>query len=342
MSRSATPGNPKLISLVVPCYNEAEVFPLLREALVSLAAQLAPRYRVEFVLIDDGSRDNTWAQVLAFAAADPRVRGVTLSRNFGHQCALTCGYDLARGDAVVCLDADLQDPPEAVLAMVQQWEKGADVVYGVRLSREGETVFKKATASLFYRLMQRIGDTPAPPNSGDFRLLSRRCLLALRQLREKHRYLRGLVGWVGFRTAQVEYHRKPRAAGVTKYPLWRMLGLALDAIVSSSALPLRLTYLLAVFAALPFIAYLFYAVVQHLFFGVALVPGWSSLVLAVVAFGSLILFSLGIFGEYLGRIYEQVKDRPLYLIREVSQALHQREEEAWTATHEEELDVHAR
>jgi dolichol-phosphate mannosyltransferase len=315
MSPSAGPDRP-LISLVVPCYNEAEVFPHLRAALVDLAGRLEPRYRVEFVLVDDGSRDPTWQHIVAFAADDPRVRAAALSRNFGHQTALTGGYDLADGDAVVSLDADLQDPPEVVLRLVEQWEKGADVVFAVRASREGETAFKKWTASLFYRLIRSLGQTGAPPESGDFRLMSKRSVAALRTLRERHRYLRGLVGWIGFRTATVEYHRKPRRAGETKYPLRRMLAFALDAIVSSSALPLRLTYVLAVLAALPFVGFLFFALILHLFFDAPLVPGWSSLILAVVTFGSLILLCLGIIGEYVGRIYEQVKDRPLYLVRE--------------------------
>jgi dolichol-phosphate mannosyltransferase len=317
MSPGATACDNPLISLVVPCYNEAEVFPHLRAALVDLASRLEPRYRVEFVLVDDGSRDATWDLIVAFAAADPRVRAAALSRNFGHQTALTGGYDLARGDAVVSLDADLQDPPEVILQMIDEWQKGADVVFAIRSSREGETAFKRWTASVFYRLIRALGQTAAPANSGDFRLMSRRSVAALRQLREKHRYLRGLVGWIGFRTSRVEYDRKPRRAGVTKYPLRKMLAFALDAIVSSSALPLRLTYILAVVAALPFIGYLFYALVMHLFFGVELVTGWSSLILAVVTFGSLILFCLGLIGEYVGRIYEQSKDRPLYLVREV-------------------------
>lgn len=317
MSPSAAACEKPLISLVVPCYNEAEVFPHLREGLVDLAQRLESRYRVEFVLVDDGSQDTTWDQIVAFASADPRVRAAALSRNFGHQTALSGGYDLARGDAVVSLDADLQDPPEVVLQLVAEWEKGADVVFAVRASREGDTPFKKWTARLFYRLIRSLGQTSTPADSGDFRLMSQRSVAALRRLREKHRYLRGLVGWIGFRTATVEYHRQPRRAGVTKYPFRRMLAFALDAIVSSSALPLRLTYVLAVTASLPFIAYLFVALVLHLFFDSPLVRGWSSLILAVVTFGSLILFCLGIIGEYVGRIYEQVKDRPLYLVREV-------------------------
>jgi dolichol-phosphate mannosyltransferase len=317
MSLTAVPGEPPLISLVVPCYNEAEVFPHLRDALVVLAGRLEPRYRVEFVLVDDGSRDDTWGQVVAFAAADPRVRAAALSRNFGHQTALTGGYDLAKGDAVISLDADLQDPPEVVLQLVEAWEQGADVVFAVRASREGDTAFKKWTADLFYRLIRSLGQTATPANSGDFRLMSKRSVTALRRLRERHRYLRGLVGWVGFRTATVEYHRRPRRAGATKYPFRKMLAFALDAIVSSSALPLRLTYVLAVLASLPFVGFLFFALVMHLFFGKDMVPGWSSVILAVITFGSLILLCLGIIGEYVGRIYEQVKERPLYLLREI-------------------------
>lgn len=313
-------SNAPLISLVVPCYNEEDVFPLLREALLDTARRLEPRCRAEFVLVDDGSRDSTWKQIVDFACDDRRVRAVSFSRNFGHQAALTCGYDLAQGDAVVSMDADLQDPPETVLELVRKWEeRDADIVYAVRSHREGEDAFKRWTAAAFYHLFQRLGVTGAPLNSGDFRLMSARAVAGLRNLREQHRYVRGMVGWLGFRTARVLYERKPRQAGVTKYPLRKMLAFAMDAIISFSSFPLRLSYFFACLAAIPVVLYLGYLVIRHVIFQVPLVPGWSSLILTVTLFGFLMLFCLGIMGEYIGRIYDQAKSRPLYLIREILQ-----------------------
>ncbi len=307
-----------LLTLVIPCYNEEEVFPHLRGALVSLMDALAPDLRAEAILVDDGSGDATWQRIETFAAEDPRVRGIALSRNFGHQLALTCGYDFARGDAVVTLDADLQDPPETVLRMVARWREGADVVYAVRARREGETLFKRATASAFYRLLRLSGARQLRPDAGDFRLVSRRCLEALRGMKEQHRFLRGMVGWLGFRSAQIAYDRAPRRAGSTKYPLRRMLHFALDATLSFSILPLRLTFLFASTLTAAILSYLAYVAVRHWFLGVALVPGWTSLLLSVMAFGALNLVCLGILGEYVGRIFEESKGRPLYVVREVA------------------------
>lgn len=312
---TANKQNPGL-SIVVPCFNEEEVFPHLREALESLLTKLADQ-DPEILLVDDGSRDNTWQLIQEFARANPRVAGVSLSRNFGHQAALTCGYDLAQGDAVICLDADLQDPPEVILAMVEEWKRGADVVYAVRKERPGESRFKLWTAALFYRTMQAIGAKHVRADSGDFRLLSRRAVNALGSLRETHRFIRGMVGWLGFRTAEVFYDRQPRKAGVTKYPFLKMLRLAMDAAVSFSIFPLRLAYYFAGALTLVNFLYLLYAGAKFVFFGEELVPGWMSLILAVIGFGSLNMCCLGIMGEYIGRIYEQSKGRPLYLVKEV-------------------------
>ncbi len=311
------PSRP-LISLVVPCFNEAEAFPRLRRELTALADRLQSRYAFEFVLVDDGSRDSTWAQITDFAKADPRVAGISLSRNFGHQMALTCGYDLAGGDAVVCLDADLQDPPEIVPQMIEKWEQGADIVYGVRNHRQGESAFKLWTAAVFYRLFQRYGQSNAPVDAGDFRLMSRRAVEAFRQLHEQHRYVRGMVGWLGYETATVSYDRQPRTAGTTKYPLARMLAFASDALVSFSSFPLRLAYYLAFLSSATVLGYLLYTLAKYLLFGTELVRGWTSLILAIAIFGFSTLVSLGIIGEYVGRLYEQSKNRPLYLIREVA------------------------
>jgi dolichol-phosphate mannosyltransferase len=312
----ANPG--PLISLVVPCYNEGEVFPYLREALGSLAGTIEREFRVEIVLVDDGSRDDTWEQIRAFAAEDGRVRGIALSRNFGHQMALTCAYDCARGDAIVCMDADLQDPPEVVLQMIDKWKAGYDLVPAIRRRREGETRFKLWTAALFYRLIRLLGATHVRADSGDFRLMSRRALDALRQMREHHRFIRGMVGWVGFRTTEVYYDRRARRAGETKYPLRKMLRFAMDAIVSFSIIPLRISFVAAVILAMINLGYLALSAFRYFCFGTPLVPGWASLIVAVVALGAMNLICVGILGEYVGRIYEQVKQRPLYVVQEVT------------------------
>ncbi len=310
------PCDAPTVSLVVPCYDEEAAFPHLRAALEALHGELAPHYRVELVLIDDGSRDDTWAAIAAFAAAQPWVRGAALSRNFGHQAALTCGLGLATGDAVVSLDADLQDPPGVVREMLAAWQAGADVVYAVRRSRAGETRFKLATAKAFYRVAGLLGAGHLRADAGDFRLMSRRSLDALLAMPERHRFLRGMVGWVGFRTAEVRYDRAARVAGSTKYPLRKMLRLAADAVVSSSTVPLRFPYYFALAASAACLGYALYLVGLHYVSGEAFVPGWFSLMAAVMAFGCLNLCCLGVVGEYLGRIYEQVKARPLYLVRD--------------------------
>src|SRR5262249_48083994 len=244
-----------------------------------------------------GSRDTTWKRICAFSAVDSRVCGVALSRNFGHQAALTCGYDMATGDAVVCMDADLQDPPDVVLEMIRRWREGADVVYGVRMRREGETACKRWTAKLFYRLIRAMGAKYVREDAGDFRLLSRRSLEALQKMREEHRFIRGMVGWIGFRVAEVSYERKARVAGTTKYPCRKMLLFALNAIVSFSAFPLRLAYVMAFGLSAILMSYLVYTFYRHVFYRVDLVPGWTSLILSIMAFGAMNLFCLGIIGE---------------------------------------------
>lgn len=308
----------RLISLVIPCYSEAEVFPHLRAELVRLADRLENEFSVEIILVDDGSKDSTWEQIAAFAAEDSRVRGIELSRNFGHQMALTCGCDHAQGDAVVSMDADLQDPPEVVLELVEKWKAGYDVVYAVRRQRDGESRLKLQTAALFYRFIRWLGATYIKADAGDFRLMSRRSIDALQQMREQHRFIRGMVGWVGFRTAEVHYHRKSRRAGETKYPMRKMLHFAADAIVSFSSAPLRLSFAVALALFSVILLYLAVACIRNVFFGHPLVTGWTSLILAVVILSGINLVSIGILGEYVGRIYEQVKHRPLYLVQSVT------------------------
>jgi dolichol-phosphate mannosyltransferase len=308
----------KTVSLVIPLYNESQIFPQLRSRLTEFCTRLASRYRIEIVLVDDGSRDRTWDAIMDYAQADPMVKGVALSRNFGHQTALFCGYEFATGDAVISLDGDLQDPPEVAAEMIARFDEGADVVFGIRRDRAGETVMKRATAHVFYRMLGWLGDTQAPLDSGDFRLLSRRALEAMLRMREKHKYLRGMVGWIGYRTAQVEYDRPARAAGATKFSWMKMMLFASDGIVSFSRFPLRLSFLLCLAAMVPFLGYLVYTFVAAVFLGRALVPGWSSLLLCVVIFGSLNLIALGIMGEYIGRMFENVKQRPDYFVMNVT------------------------
>jgi dolichol-phosphate mannosyltransferase len=312
---SADLHNP-LISLVVPCYNESAAFPHLQAALAGLADTLGQTNRVEIILVDDGSQDATWEHIRTFAERDGRVRGIMLSRNFGHQIALTCGYDLAQGDAVVCMDADLQDPPEVVLEMVDKWKQGYDLVHAIRIRREGETRFKLWTAALFYRLIRFLGAAHVRADSGDFRLMSRRALEAFRQMREYHRFVRGMVGWVGFRSTEVHYHRKSRVAGETKYPFKKMLRFATDAIVSFSIAPLRISFVAAALLSLVILSYLVGSTVYHLIIGTEVVRGWPSLIVSIVALGAMNLVCIGILGEYVGRIYEQVKQRPLYFVQD--------------------------
>ena len=307
-----------LVSLVVPVYNEEEVLPLLRTALATLADRIEAERGLgaEIVLVDDGSTDRSWVQILEFAQHDRRVRAVSLTRNFGHQAALTCGYQLAQGDAVVTLDADLQDPPAVALALIDAWRDGADIVYAVREQRDGESRFKRWSADLFYRLLARIGDTSAPRGAGDFRLMSRPAVDALNQLHETHRYIRGMVGWLGFRSTIVPYHREARAAGHTKYPFFRMLRLAVSAIVSFSTFPLQLFYWIGILSAVPFLLYSVVAIYQWYSGSVPIPRGWMALQMSVIVFGCFNMVCLGILGEYVGRLYEQSKQRPLFLVRE--------------------------
>ena len=312
----AEKGN-HLVSLVIPCYNEAEVISLLCKEITSLAKKLEAEYRFEFIFVDDGSRDNTWELICNFAYSDERVKGIALSRNFGHQLALTCGYDESEGDAVISMDADLQDPPVVIIDLIREWEKGADIVYAVREKRIGESRFKLWSAKNFYRLFNMLSKNAAPENAGDFRLMNRKSVTAFQQLRERHRYIRGMVGWLGYKTATINYQRESRAAGKTKYPLRKMIAFAADSIVSFSFSPLRLAYFMAFIGLIPVTVFLVYAFIQYLFFNATFVRGWTSVILIISIFGFFNLISVGIIGEYVGRVYEESKNRPLYFIRDI-------------------------
>jgi glycosyltransferase involved in cell wall biosynthesis len=302
--------NPTLLSVVAPVYNEEE----LVERFVRRACAAVADYTFELVLVDDGSTDATPALLDRMADEDPRVRVIHLSRNFGHQAALTAGLEHAVGDVVAMIDADLQDPPELIPTMVARWETGADVVYAVRQQREGETAFKLATASWFYKLFDKLAQVDLEPNSGDFRVLDRRALDALLTMTERSRFLRGMTVWVGFTQTAVPYERDARHAGETKYTLRKMLRFSLDAIASFSHVPLQLaTYVGLLSAGLAFVAI---PVVIGLHFAGSYLPGFGSLTIAILLLGGIQLIALGVIGEYVGRIYDEVKHRPLYIVRE--------------------------
>jgi glycosyltransferase involved in cell wall biosynthesis len=302
----------RLLSVVAPMHNEEGN---LRAFYERVRATLEGT-EFELVLADDGSRDATPAILAELAAADDRVKVITLSRNFGHQAAITAGLDHARGDAVVMMDGDLQDPPEVLPSMVERWRAGGDVVYAVRQSREGETRFKLTTARAFYRLMAKIARIELPLDAGDFRLMDRRALDALLAMPERNRFLRGMTVWVGFTQTAVSYKRESRGEGATKYTLGRMIRFALDAVTSFSHAPLQLATLLGfAISLLAFLAIPWTIVARY---SDLYVPGISSTLLAVLLLGGIQLITVGIIGEYVGRIYEEVKNRPLYVVRETT------------------------
>ncbi len=304
------------ISVVVPCYNEEEVLEELHRRLVAVCGQLALPY--ELVLVDDGSRDRTWSYMCELAEVDPHLVLVKLSRNHGHQLALTAGLSLASGSRILIIDADLQDPPELLPEMMRMMDDGFDVVYGRRRLRRGESAIKRGTASLFYRLMEKVTDLPIPPDTGDFRLISRRTLDLLLTMPERHRFLRGMVSWIGFRQAPLYYDRHERFAGTTKYPFYKMLRFAFDAITSFSIKPLALASWVGFVSGILAMFLLVYSLVSWLgWLGGPAVTGWTSLMCVIAFLGSTQLVVLGILGEYVGRMYEQVKGRPLFVVEQV-------------------------
>lgn len=303
----------KSVAMVIPCYNEVENLRETHRRVSESVARAGVGY--EIVYVDDGSSDATPEMLRHLQAEDPHVRVVYLARNFGHQFAVTAGLAHARGDAVVILDADLQDPPEIVVEMIRRWEEGFDVVYGVRTDREGETHFKLLTARLFYRLIRWLSDTEMPLDTGDFRLLDRKVVDAILAMPERDRFLRGMVSWAGFRQIGVPYRRAARFAGETKYPLPKMVRFALDGILSFSVKPLRLSTLMGFMSAGLALAAIVYALAMRLFTQ-RWVTGWTALIIAILFLGGAQLISLGIIGEYIGRLYGEAKRRPLYLVRE--------------------------
>jgi polyisoprenyl-phosphate glycosyltransferase len=307
---------PRRLSFVIPMYNEEESLSLLRAALEGFLKELAAEGEVilvEIILVNDGSADSTLPRIMNWASEDRRVKVIHLSRNFGHQIASTAGLDYASGDAVILLDADLQDPLPVVHRMIERYCEGYDVAYGQREKRSGETWMKRSTAWLFYRLMKTFVYKDLPVDTGDFRLISRRCLGGLRQMRETHRFLRGMTAWVGYPQIAVPYQRAPRAAGETKYPFRKMMAFAWTAATSFSIVPLRLTLALGLIVGAFSLEEGVRSILSHIF-GWFTVSGWSSLMVVIAGIGSALLVSVGILGEYVGRLYEQVKERPIYLV----------------------------
>uniref|UniRef100_A0A7V4TIC4 Glycosyltransferase n=1 Tax=Candidatus Caldatribacterium saccharofermentans TaxID=1454753 RepID=A0A7V4TIC4_9BACT len=298
-------------SVVIPVFNEEEVLPETYRRLTGVMEELSEPY--ELIFVNDGSKDRSPEILDDLARKDPRVRVIHFSRNFGHQAAITAGMDYARGEAVIVIDADLQDPPEVIPEMVAKWREGYEVVYGKRAKREGETFFKRFTASFFYRFLRAMTDIDIPLDTGDFRLMDRKVVEVMRLLREKNRFIRGLVAWVGFRQAALEYVRHRRFAGTTKYPLRKMLKLAWDGITAFSNKPLKIAAYLGFALSFLSFVYLLVIVVTKLL-GKSTVPGWASLAVINLFFSGIILIILGIMGEYIGRIYDEAKNRPLYIV----------------------------
>jgi polyisoprenyl-phosphate glycosyltransferase len=302
-----------LYSIVIPVYNEAEVLPSLYDRLTRVMEGLVESY--EIIFVNDGSQDDSSLLLRDFQARDERVKFLGFSRNFGHQIAITAGLDYSSGQAAVVMDADLQDPPEVIPRLIEQWRKGYDIVFAVRAKRQGDGLFKRATATIFYRLFRRMTATEIPLDAGDFRLMSRRAVEALQSIRERNRFIRGLAGWIGFRQTSVTFVREARQAGETKYPLKKMLRFALNGLMSFSLVPLQLASYLGFLVSSIAFCYIVYAIGLKLFTD-RVVLGWTSVMVAVLFLGGVQLISLGIIGEYIGRIYEEVKQRPLYVVDE--------------------------
>jgi dolichol-phosphate mannosyltransferase len=301
------------LTVVAPIFNELENIPELYQRVRDVMDRTGEPW--ELILTDDGSTDGSTEVIRKLAENDPRVQPVIFARNFGHQIAVTAGVDYSRGDAVIIIDADLQDPPEVILDLIAKWREGYEVVYAVREERQGETWFKRTTATLFYRLIYRITDVKIPLDTGDFRLMDRKVVRVMQQMREKHRFLRGMSAWVGFRQIGVAYKRQPRYAGETKYPFKKMFKLALNAITSFSYFPLQVATFIGFIAAGLSVLAIPVVAILRLITGTALL-GQATTLIIVLFLGGVQLISLGIIGEYIGRIYDEAKNRPLYIVAE--------------------------
>jgi len=299
-------------SFVIPIYNEAKTLPELQRRLAPILTGL--NAATEVILVDDGSKDQSVELIRKICQNDPRFKLLQFARNFGHQIAITAGMDAAKGEAIIIMDADLQDPPEVVFKLIEKWKEGYEVVYAVRKSREGETWFKKTTAKIYYRLLKKLSQIDIPVDTGDFRLVDRKALDAFLSMREGHRFVRGMFTWIGFKQIGVEFERAERFAGETNYPFKKMLKFAIDGILSFSYVPPRMVLYLGAWIALIGLISAVYAVIGY--FQGKTVPGWTSLFVLVAFLGGIQLIVLGMLGEYIGRVHEEVKKRPLYIVRE--------------------------
>ena len=313
-SAALTPAGVRDISVVLPVFNEEAGLPQLYRRLKDVLVAAGMPH--EIILVNDGSRDRSWERILDLANADRHVKAVNLSRNFGHQIAITAGIDVSTGATVVIMDSDLQDPPELIPELYQKYREGFDVVYAQRRKREGETWFKRTTATFFYRLIRRMTTIDIPVDTGDFRLMSRRVVDDLKRLQEQNRFVRGLVTWVGYNQTPVPYDRDRRYGGASKYSIGKMMKFALDGITGFSSQPLRLASHVGLLSAAASLALMVGLMVYKVAGGTGLVPGWTSLAVAVLFLGGLQLLAIGILGEYVGRIYEEAKRRPLYLVKD--------------------------
>ncbi|MDR0267988.1 glycosyltransferase family 2 protein [Paenibacillus sp.] len=306
--------NDKCVSVVVPAYNEEEVIQQCYDALTNV--MLDTNYTYELVFVNDGSKDRTLSILNELARQDEHVRIVNFARNFGHQAAVTAGINQAKGDCVVIIDADLQDPPQVIHDMLEKWEEGYDVVYGKRRKRKGETIFKLVSASLFYRFLQRMSDTEIPRDTGDFRLIDRKIVHVFNRMTERNKFIRGIVSWIGFSQTYVEYERDERVAGETKYPLRKMIAFASDGIFSFSSKPLKLITRMGMLTVVLAFGVLIYSLCAKLFHLPEVAQGWTSIMTAITLFSGVQMLSLGIIGEYIARIYDESKNRPQYIVRE--------------------------
>jgi len=335
-SAGATACKPKLISIVAPFYNEGEViesfFSTIRSALDEI-----PNMRFEVICVDDGSSDDTLTKLIALVQRDRRFGVIELSRNFGKEAALTAGLDAARGDAVIPLDADLQDPPELIPELIAVWQRGADVVVARRRCRDSDTYLKRNTARLFYRLHNKLAKMQMPADVGDFRLMDRSVVEALKRLPERQRFMKGLFAWVGFKTASVDYRRDQRNAGATKFSWFSLLNLAVEGLTSFSIAPLRFCAYAGTFTATMTLLYAGHILMRTLVRGID-VPGYASLLVAILFFGSLQLIGMGLLGEYVGRIYMETKQRPVYLVRSFHQAAMEDEAKSCTTVADHPFD----
>lgn len=304
----------KKISILIPAYNEQEVLTHLYERLNKFAGE-TPDYDFEFLFVNDGSRDRTLEIIKKYAEIDHRVAYVNLSRNFGKETAMLAGIDHVTGDATVIIDADLQDPPELIPEMLKYWEEGYDDVYAKRRSRAGESWFKKATSELFYKILQKSTNIPIQRDTGDFRLLNKRCVEALRQFRESDRYTKGMFSWIGYRKKEILYDRDPRVAGETKWNYAKLTNFAIDGITSFTIAPLRISSILGILVSIAAFIYIIYLVIRTIAFGTDL-AGYPSMMAVILFLGGVQLLSLGVIGEYIGRIFNETKNRPLYFVEE--------------------------